>query len=221
MFEHYKRLFRRALGLHDPLKFDSYEPNADRHASVRSSDVWVGRFSYGHTGITLREHGEGAALRIGSFCSIAAGLTVFLGGNHRPDWVSTFPFGHIYQDKLKTPRFPGHPASKGDVIIGNDVWIGQGVTITSGIRIADGAVVAATSTVTKDIGPYEIWGGNPAKFIRKRFDDEVIDALLELRWWDLPVETIERLAPLLSAAPMPEAISTMREIAEQARGARE
>ena len=104
------------------------------------------------------QYGEGSNLVVGSFCSIAKGLKVFLGGDHRTDWISTYPFGHVFPEIFGDP-VKGHPKSRGDVVIGNDVWTGQDVTIMSGVQIADGAVIAAGSHVHKDIGPYEIWGG--------------------------------------------------------------
>ena len=104
---------------------------------------------------------------------------------------------------------PGHLATGGDVIIGNDVWIGQGVTILSGVTIGDGAVLATNSTVVKDVAPYEIVGGNPAKSIRKRFDDEIIALLLELRWWELPLDDIRQLIPQLCTAPTAEHLAEL------------
>lgn len=91
----------------------------------------------------------------------------------------------------------GQSATKGNVEIGNDVWIGFRITILSGVKIADGAVVAACSVVTKDIGPYEIWGGNPARFIKKRFHENEIHRLLKIQWWNWDVEKIEKNIPLL------------------------
>ena len=184
-----------------------------RRLKVGASEVTVGRFTYGHERMKVRQWGEGAGLTIGSFCSIAIGLTVILGGNHRVDWATTFPFGHIFQNELGGAEIEGHPQTAGDVIIGDDVWIGQNVTILSGVTISSGAVVAANSTVIKDIGPYEIWGGNPARRLRDRFAPEVAKALLDLRWWDLPVETIREIAPLLSQTPDLGGIAEIRRVA--------
>lgn len=128
-------------------------------------------------------------------------MTIFLGGNHRVDWVSTFPFGHVYVDQLGGQTVKGHPATKGDVIIGNDVWIGEGATLLSGITIGDGAVIAANSTITKNVAPYSIVGGNPERFLKYRFDMDVIDLLLKLRWWDLPLDSIKSCIKVLSAPP--------------------
>ncbi|MEY4984661.1 MAG: hypothetical protein RIR62_2927 [Pseudomonadota bacterium] len=172
-----------------------------RRRTQGASRIEVGRFTYGHHRMAVREWGEGASLTIGAFCSIADGLTVMLGGNHRTDWVTTFPFGHIFEGELGGGGIVGHPVTNGDVRIGNDVWIGANATIMSGIRIGNGAVIAANSTVVKDVGPYEVWGGNPARRIRQRFPDEVIAALEELKWWDWDVAVVRALAPQLSQAP--------------------
>lgn len=147
------------------------------------------------------EWGEGANLTIGSFCSIADGLKIILGGNHRVDCVSTFPFGFVYKDELGIEKISGHPSTRGDIKIGNDVWIGSDVTILSGVTIGDGAVIGANSTVTKNIEPYAVVGGNPAKLIRFRFNKDVIDMLLRLKWWYLPVSDIRKLSHDLKNPP--------------------
>lgn len=169
--------------------------------NIGKSSIRIGRFTYGYENVYVRQWNEGASLTIGSFCSIALNLTVFLGGNHRVDWITTFPFGHLYADELGGEGIPGHNVSKGDVIIGHDVWIGHGVTIMSGIKIGDGAVIGANSMVVKDVAPYEIVGGNPARRLRMRFSDEIISLLLELKWWNLPVAHIRDLNRELSLAP--------------------
>lgn len=130
----------------------------------------------------------GDKLIIGKFCQIATGATFIMNGaNHALGGFSTFPFS-IFGDEWKD--IPLNPENKGDTVIGNDVWLGNGVTVMPGVKIGDGAIVATRSTVTKDVEPYSIVGGNPAKIIRKRFSDEVIDVLLRLKWWDWPVEKI-------------------------------
>jgi acetyltransferase-like isoleucine patch superfamily enzyme len=141
----------------------------------------VGKYTYGFKQIKLI--GNESQLHIGSFCSIAANCTVFLGANHRSDWNTTFPFGHIHQNVFNTFSGSGHPQSNGDVHIGNDVWIGDSCTIMSGVTIGDGAILAANSHVVKDVAPYSIVGGNPSKFIRYRFDENRRNRLLQLQWW--------------------------------------
>jgi acetyltransferase-like isoleucine patch superfamily enzyme len=152
--------------------------------------VEVGRHTYGHEQIEERHWGEPAALSIGSFCSVADRVVVFLGGNHRTDWVTTYPFPAL-ADRWETARgIEGHPATNGDVRIGNDVWIGSNATILSGVAVGDGAVIGADSCVTRSIPPYAIVAGNPAVVLRRRFDQSTIEALLEIRWWDWSDEKI-------------------------------
>lgn len=184
---------------------------------VGSSLINVGRFSYGIEYAAVHQWDEGAALNVGSFCSIAEGLSVFLGGNHRTDWGTTYPFGHINRQHFGGADIVGHPCSRGDVNIGNDVWIGSNVTLLSGVEIGDGAVVAATATVTRTVGSYEIWGGNPAKLIRKRFPPDVTERLRATRWWDCSVETIRTLAPLLSRTLDPAALDQIEDILRRAK----
>lgn len=132
----------------------------------------------------------GDKLIIGKFCMIASDVTFIMNGaNHLSDAISTFPFaifGHDWSDAMEGKSYP----SKGNTVIGNDVWIGYGVTIMPGVNIGDGAIIATKSVVTKDIAPYSIVGGNPAKEIRKRFSGEEIEKLLDLQWWDWPIEMI-------------------------------
>lgn len=182
--------------------------------SVGNSKIEIGRFTYGYEKILIKQWGEGAALRIGSFCSIAEGLTIMLGGNHRIDWATTFPFGHIFLEQLGGAEIQGHPITNGDVLIGNDVWLGRNTTILSGVTIGDGAVIAANSTVVKSIVDYEVWGGNPSRKIKDRFSPQIIDELLALRWWDFDVEVIKKIASLLSQPPTGELIEQIKTIVE-------
>jgi chloramphenicol O-acetyltransferase type B len=141
-------------------------------------------------------------LIIGKFCSIASGVKFIMGGNqgHNHDFFTSYPLEVLRED------FDGYKNSssiayerKGDTVVGNDVWIGVEALILPGIKIADGAVIGARSVVTKDIGPYEIWGGNPAKLIRKRFSDDVIELLLEIRWWNWEIEKIRANIDVLAS----------------------
>tara|TARA_Y100000588_G_C14249660_1_gene922947 strand:+ start:798 stop:1418 length:621 start_codon:yes stop_codon:yes gene_type:complete len=130
----------------------------------------------------------GDKLIIGRFCQIATGVKfVMNGGNHDLNGFSSFPF-IIFQSYW--PEVPVISYRKKDTIIGNDVWFGYEATIMPGVTIGDGAIIGTKAVVTKDVAPYEIVGGNPAKVIRKRFDDETIDFLLKLKWWDWPIEKI-------------------------------
>ena len=152
----------------------------------------IGDFTYGKP--IVHSWGEGTTLRIGRFCSITQDAVINLGGEHRLDWVTTYPFNPIFPD-AKT--FLGHPRSKGDVIIGNDVWISTQAMILSGVTIGDGAVVAARSVVTKNVPAYAIVAGNPARVVRFRFDQATIAALVRIAWWDWPIEDVKAAWPLL------------------------
>ena len=134
----------------------------------------------------------GDKLIIGKFCMIASGASFIMNGaNHLTDSISTYPFavfGNGWENAMDGKSYP----YKGDTIVGNDVWIGYNATIMAGVNIGDGAIIAANSTVTKDVDPYSIVGGNPAREIRKRFPDDVIRKLLDLRWWDWDADKITR-----------------------------
>ena len=154
-------------------------------------------FTYGYQNIQQHWANNGTVLSIGNFCSIANNLNIYMGGNHRADWVSTYPFGHINQHVFNTFNGEGHPSTKGNVIIGNDVWIADNVTIMSGVTIGDGAIIANNSHVVRNVEPYSMVGGNPAKLIRYRFTAEQIEKLLQIKWWYWEHEKINQFAPLL------------------------
>lgn len=135
----------------------------------------------------------GDKLIIGKFCAIATGVQFIMNGaNHKISGISTYPFqifGNGWDRVMPAPEeFP----FKGDTIIGNDVWIGYQSTLMPGVKIGNGAIIAAKSVVTKNIEPFSIVGGNPAQLIRKRFDEETIQLLLEIAWWDWEIEKITR-----------------------------
>lgn len=134
----------------------------------------------------------GDKLIIGKFCMIASDVTFIMNGaNHLSNAMSTYPFaifGGDWSNAMQGKEYP----KKGNTIIGNDVWIGYGTTIMPGVSIGDGAIIATKSVITSDIEPYSIVGGNPAKEIRKRFSEDEINELLEIKWWDWPIEKITR-----------------------------
>ena len=141
----------------------------------------------------------GDRLIIGKFCSIACGTQFIMGpANHRISSVTTYPcavFGGEWAE-----RVPSHLSQlpfKGDIVVGNDVWIGRNSVILPGVTIGDGAIVAAHSVVARDVEPYTVVGGNPARFLKKRFREELIQLLLRLRWWDFPPEKLVEVLPLL------------------------
>ena len=154
-----------------------------------------GKYTYGIPHV--HAWGEGKKLTIGNFCSIAANCNIYLGGNHRSDWVTTYPFGHLNQQVFNKFNGKGHPSTNGDVIIGSDVWIGDNVTIMSGVTVGDGAILANNSHVVKNVDPYSIVGGNPAKLIKYRFTNEQITQLLEIKWWYWDDEKINKYTTLL------------------------
>jgi acetyltransferase-like isoleucine patch superfamily enzyme len=157
--------------------------------------IKIGKYSYGTPEVLWRT--DGVTLTIGNFCSIANNVKIYLGGNHRTDWVTTYPFGHIHQSTFDSFTGEGHPSTKGNVVIGNDVWIGSNATIMSGVTISDGAVIAANSHVISDVEPYTIVGGNPAKYIKHRFKKEQIEDLLKIKWWYWDDSLINKFVPLL------------------------
>jgi acetyltransferase-like isoleucine patch superfamily enzyme len=163
--------------------------------------IIVGRYSYGVERTKLINYGEGNNLFVGHFCSIANDCTVFVGGNHRIDWITTFPFGHIATEDFGSEKIDGHPASNGDVFIGHDVWIGRGSTIMSGVKIGNGAVIAANSHVVSDVADFQVYGGNPAKLIKPRFEPALIELLNKFQWWNLTVKDIDELKFTLSSPP--------------------
>lgn len=158
----------------------------------------IGKYSY-EAEIIKVKYPEGGNLIIGKFCSIGSNVTVYLGGEHHIEWLSTYPFGHINCDIFNKKNGEHHPASKGNVIIENDVWIGDNVTIMSGSHICSGSVIAANSHVSGLVKPYSVVGGNPMIFYYFRFSEEVISKLLSLQWWNWPEEEINKLSPILNS----------------------
>jgi virginiamycin A acetyltransferase len=157
----------------------------------------IGEWSYGHP--LVLSWGEGATLRIGKFCSIADGVVIMLGGNHRSDWVTTYPFSNFF---LEAREVVGHPQTNGNVNIGNDVWIGYQSLILSGVSVGNGAVIGARSVVTRDVPAYSVVAGNPARHIRYRFDESSISSLERIAWWDWPLSKITKAMPTLLSADL-------------------
>ena len=141
----------------------------------------------------------GDRLIIGKFCALAQGTTFIMGpANHRTGSASTYPFNAF--GGAWTGATPDHMSQlprKGDTVVGNDVWLGRECVVMPGVKIGDGAIVAAYSVVTRDVAPYTVAGGNPARFIKNRFDEELTGLLLRLKWWDLPPEELVAWLPIL------------------------
>jgi acetyltransferase-like isoleucine patch superfamily enzyme len=169
---------------------------------ANGKNVSFGDFTYGSPVIFSWD--ESTKLKVGKFCSIAAEVKIYLGGNHRIDWVTTYPFSYLNTYFPRFSNIKGHPSSKGDVIIGNDVWLGGSCVILSGVTIGDGAVIGANAVVTKNIGPYEVYAGNPARFIKKRFSDAEIMKLLEMKWWNWDLDHINSCNQLLCSGRIDE-----------------
>jgi len=166
---------------------------------VAAGRLVVGPHTYGP--LILRYWGApgGFVCRIGDYCSIADGVEVFMGGYHRPEWVSMYPFTAFPPFRGNFPGQP-HTVGRGDVTIGSDVWLASQCTIMSGVTIGHGAVIAARAVVTRDVPPYAIVAGNPGRVVKYRFDEETIAEMLAIAWWDWPEERVlENLDLLLSA----------------------
>jgi len=171
--------------------------------TIRNPNILVGEFTYiadseFESHVTHHYPWLGDKLVIGRFCQIAAGVEfVMNGANHQMNAVSTFPFYTLEGWNMKPPAMEDLPL-KGDTVIGNDVWIGQNAVILPGVHVGDGAIIGANSVVGSDVAPYTIVVGNPAKVLRKRFDEELIDLMLQFRWWDKSIEEINGLIPVLT-----------------------
>ncbi len=177
---------------------------------ITNPNIVVGRYSYysgyyhGHSFDDCARYlipDEGAdRLVIGSYCSIGSGAAFIMAGNqgHRNEWISTFPFYWMSEVEAFEGAENGYlPA--GDTVIGNDVWIGSEAIVMPGVRIGDGAVIGTRALVTKDVEPYAIVGGNPARTIRKRFDERQIELLLEMQWWNWPEERLRAAMATLTS----------------------
>ena len=183
--------------------------------TISNPNIIVGDFTYFsdkdfESHVTHHYDFYGDRLIIGKFCQIAAGVTfVMNGANHQMNAVSTFPF-YIMEGWSQSPPPMSDLPNKGDTIVGNDVWIGQNATILPGVHIGDGAIIGMNSVVGSDIEPYTIAEGNPAKPIRRRFDDALIDLMLRFKWWDKDIDEIDALIPLLSCSDLDKVKSEIR-----------
>lgn len=198
--------------------FKSYRDSIVIKDHVKSKHIIVGDYSYysGYydskpfedcvmyldKGDDHRDTHETDRLIIGKFCSIATGVKFMMGGTqgHNYEWIANYPLDFLEENFDGYNKvLPKAYKTKGDTVICNDVWIGAESLIMPGVKIADGVVIGARSLVTKNIGPYEIWGGNPARLIKKRFSDEDIEKLLQIKWWDWSLEKIKANLDLISS----------------------
>jgi acetyltransferase-like isoleucine patch superfamily enzyme len=175
---------------------------------MKAGRMTVGRHSYGIPVIKTYTH-DTTKLTIGAYSAVSETSIVMLGGEHAVDRVTTFPLRITL--KLPGAGEDGIPVKTGDTVIGNDVWVTQRTFVRSGVTIGDGAIVAAGAVVIKDVPPFAIVGGNPAKVLRYRFTPEQIEALLEIRWWDWPDELVVEATPLLSDTDIDAFIAWARE----------
>ena len=188
-----------------PIK--GYDKESYIKPAITNPNIIAGDFSYiadsdFESHVTHLYEWNGDKLIIGRFCQIAAGVEfVMNGANHQMNAVTTFPFYTLEGWDVEPPAATDMPL-KGDTVIGNDVWIGQNAVILPGVHIGDGAIIGANSIVGSDVEPYTIVAGNPAKVVRKRFDDELIDLLLSFRWWDKSIDEINDLIPILTCSDL-------------------
>jgi acetyltransferase-like isoleucine patch superfamily enzyme len=190
------------------LHFEPQSVNARFWSLVKEGRIVIGRHTIQTPEIKLFIGDDDTKLRIGSYSSISTESLMILGGEHHPEWVTTFGirsgFGMpgAYED--------GHPGTRGDIVIGSDVWLCPGTIVRSGVTIGDGAVVGAGSVVTRNVRPYAIVAGNPAVEVRRRFSDEQIDALLAIKWWDWPDDRVKEWVHLLCSPNIDDFIERAR-----------
>lgn len=163
----------------------------------------IGRHTYGLPRLDIYKGSE-CKIIIGNFCSIARDVVMVAGGVHPMDWVSTYPFR--IQWGLPGAYEDGMPTTKGDITVGSDVWIGTDVMIFSGVTIGHGAVIASRSVVTRDVPPYAIVTGSPAKVLKYRFQQQIIEQMLQIRWWEWDDDKIRKTVPLFSSTNIEEFI---------------
>ena len=157
------------------------------------------RGTYFDRNINIISWSDEYRILVGKYCSVGRDCNFFLHANHRIDWITTSSqlLGPVTPEIAEMHMKMGHPTCKGDIVVENDVWIGAKSTIMSGVKISNGAVVAANSVVTKDVPPYSIVAGNPAKIVKYRFSEDQIEKLLKLSWWNWDEQKIKENSSLL------------------------
>ena len=183
--------------------------------TIKNKNIIVGDFTYiadseFESHVTHHYDFNNDKLIIGKFCQIASGVEFIMNGaNHQMNSVSTVPFYTLEGWNMDPPR-PSDLPLKGDTVIGNDVWIGQNAVILPGTHIGDGAIIGANSVVGSNVSPYNIVIGNPARVLRKRFDDELIDIMLKFKWWDRDIDEIDSLIPILTCSDLEKVKSELK-----------
>jgi acetyltransferase-like isoleucine patch superfamily enzyme len=185
---------RRSLSPTDAEGALTLREDAKRH--IADGTIVMGRESY-FAPVVRKFKGDTGRVFVGNFVSIAHGVECYSGGLHRTEWVSQYGLRAMLD--LPGAYEDGFPHGRGDIHVGHDAWLAQGSIVMSGVTIGPGAVVATRAVVTRDVAPYAIVGGVPAKQIGQRFDDEQVRALLRIAWWDWPLETIKERVDLLSS----------------------
>lgn len=184
-----------------------YEKEIYVKPALKNPNIIVGDFTYiadsdFESHVTHHYPWIGDRLIIGKFCQIASGVEFMMNGaNHQMNAVTTFPFYTLQGWQMEQPAMSDLPL-KGDTVIGNDVWIGQNAVILPGAHIGDGAIIGANSVAGGSVEPYTIVAGNPARPLRKRFDDALIELLLQFKWWDRSIEEINALIPILTCGDL-------------------
>ena len=180
-------------------KYKNYFLKDNLKEDIEKNYAQIGDWTYGNP--SVMRWGTDHKLIVGKYSSIGPDVSIILGGNHRHDWITTSQLpAETFQAYKKFPKakdIKNFIYSKGDIIIGNDVWIGAKSIILSGLKIGDGAVIAAGSVVSSDIKPYTIVAGNPAREVKKRFSNDVIEKLLTIKWWDFSDERVNEFSELL------------------------
>lgn len=198
-------IYEKVLEIHRWCKFQK---------AIQSGMISIGQGTFGQPEIICFPGDRGKVI-IGNYCSIASGVKVFVGGNpketHNMNYISTYPFPEIYHWTCDS-TIP--PQGRSGVTIGHDVWIGVDVLIMHGVTIGDGSVIGARSVVVKDVPPYSIVAGNPCNLLRKRFDDETIELLLKLQWWNWNLEKIKREVNFIYNVASKEKIKEYMDIAD-------
>lgn len=174
----------------------------------------VGKYSYGVPTVSWARADKGRSLIIGSFCSIAAGVSIYVGvqGRHTTDFLSTYPIGMIFPIRERGVRASSAFSGDLDVHIGSDCWIGRDALILAGVRIGHGAVIAARAVITKDVPPYAIAAGVPAKVVKYRFDQKVTERLLNLQWWDYPDDVLMDNSEIFATANIEDILERLERI---------
>lgn len=181
-------------------------------APIGDGTLEIGRFTHGYEDMSIRGQSGGSNVFIGSFCVIGQGVQLIMHAAPQAGSLTAYPFGTAFPEELGGSGEHAPAPCSGDVTIGNDVWIGADATVLAGVTIGNGAIISPGAVVTSDVGAYEVWAGNPAQLVRKRFDDAVCAQLQKLRWWDLPLPLIRQMAPLLASQPTADLIEGLQSI---------